>query len=195
MLDGFYADLSIWIHGLGWIGLVILLILAFFHVTLEGPLALFLLATTTLLLDSFGWALVILLLVHWAGLPLFYLLVHHFHEPSHQLIDRVHVTRQILEWVDHQHRWQHMVVIGLPFIITYPLKLAFTLRTTSFKDYMVTLMGSYVILYLGHSLIYWGILSLLTTQYPWWVGVLASLGVVILIYWGRHLIPSSKAST
>lgn len=195
MLDQFYSDLTQRIHGLGWIGLTIILLFAFFHVTFEGPLALFLLATATLILDSFGWAVVVLLLVHWSGLPLFYYLVHHFHRRTNRVMVKVHVTNQLLEWVDRQQRWQHMIVIGLPFIPTYPVKLALTVKAASFRDYMATLMGSYVIFYSGHSLIYWGVLSFLTSELPWWVGVITSFSLALLIYGGKKLFPTTKAST
>ncbi len=187
MLDSFYTDLSLWMQGLGLIGLLIVLGLAFFHVTFEGPLALFLLVTTSLILDSIGWAIVLILLVHWAGLPLFYVLVHHLHRRTNRLMERVELTNQLLVWVDQQPRWKHMIVIGLPFIVTYPVKLALTIKAKSFKDYMITLMGSYGVLMVGNLLIYFGALGALTERLPPWVSVLSVVTLALLIYFGRSL--------
>lgn len=192
MLDAFYTDLSLWMQGLGLAGLLIVLALAFFHVSFEGPLALFLLVTTSLILDSIGWAVVLILLVHWAGLPLFYYVVRHLHERTNRLMERVHVTHQLLDWVDHQPRWKHMIVIGLPFIVTYPVKLALTIRARSFSDYMVTLMGSYGVLMIGNLLIYFGALGAFTQQIPPLVSVLSVITLAGLIYFGRYLLPRSQ---
>lgn len=188
MLESLYASLSSWVIALGSIGVLIILLLAVFHVTFEGPLALFLMTTLTILLDSLPLAVLLLLMAHILGLPIFYFLVHSLNRWSQAAVEKAKLTKSILDWVEHQPEWKHMIVVGLPFVYTYPIKVAYTLRSPSFGSYLRVLMGSYGVLYIGNVLIYYGVLSFFTTSIPSVISFILMSILIVLIYFGKKWI-------
>ena len=192
MFDAFYNDLTIWFQSLGLIGLFVILIFAFFHCTFEGPFSLFLMVTAGLILDSFILGALIVLFVHFLGLPFFYWLVHFLDQKSNYWLKQQKLSNQILLWVESQPAWKHVIVIGLPSINTYLLKVAFTLNLKDLKHYMLYLMGSYSVLFIGNLLLYYGILGIFTSQIPAFVSVLLLLILIMFIYFGNRLLPKKE---
>lgn len=186
MLEEWYQSLATIVITLGSLGVFIILLFAVFHVTFEGPLALFLMTTLAILFDSVPLAVATLLIVHIIGLPIFYYLVHSINRWSRHAVDKAKLTKSLLDWVEHQPDWKHMIVVGLPFVYTYPIKVAFTLRAKSFWQYIKVLVGSYFFLYVGNLLIYYGILSFFNDQISPIISFALMTGVALVIYFGRQ---------
>jgi hypothetical protein len=182
MLSEIWEAISALIIPLGTIGIFIILGLAFFHPTLEAPAAILLLTSLTILMDSVWVASFLLLIAFTLGFSVFYWLVHILDRRSQYWLHKVPLTKKALLWLDAQPVWKHVVIIGMPLVYTYPLRVAFTLNHKNFWRYFFLTLGQYLVLTLGNLLIYFGMMQLIFFQAPWWVITLILFVIALLIY-------------
>jgi len=174
----------------GW-GFIIVIIFGIIHPLIEGPFALFNLSLAIALLGiPLGYAVVFASNV--IGILILYLIAKKFNKSTNDYLFHKKVSKSTLDWVKNTPTWKHVVVIGVPAIPTYPIKIAVSLSKTSFKRYMITLVGSYIFLFFGNTLIYFGVAGLITNVIPNYVSFILLLVLVLYIYFGKHLFNNGK---
>lgn len=174
----------------GW-GFIIIIIFGIVHPILENPLALFNLSLAIAILGiPLGYTVVFV--SNLIGIIILYILATKFNEKSNDFLFRKRVSKSALDWIRDTPTWKHIVVIGVPMIPTYPIKVAVPLSKVTFKKYMITLVGAYLFLFFGNSLIYFGIVGLITDVIPSYVSFILLLVLVLYIYFGKYLFNKDK---
>ena len=182
MLESFWISFQNWVLTLGFAGIFIIFILAILHPTLEGPAALLLLTILTILIDSVWLASLFLLFGFTIGFSLFYILVHYVHRKAHSPLERLSPTRKAIMWVKQQPTWKHILVIGMPLVYTYPLRIAFTIQHKTFFPYWWQTFLQYTFLTIGNLLLYVGVIEFVFWDLPLWIISLILILLSISIY-------------
>lgn len=176
MLESLWSTIEIWILSLGLMGIIFVFILAILHPTLEGPAAIFLLTVLTILLNHVWLASLVLWIGFTIGFSLFYFFIHWLHRKTNQVVEKYKPTKKAMMWVKQQPTWKHIIVIGMPLVYTYPLRIAFTIQHKKFYDYFWQTWLQYGVLTIGNLLIYFGIMQLIFFNLPMWI-----IGVILAI--------------
>lgn len=80
MLENLWLTFEVWILSLGTIGILMVILLAVLHPTLEGPAAILLLTVLTIFLDDVWLASAILWVAYTIGFTFFYYFIHWLHQ-------------------------------------------------------------------------------------------------------------------
>ncbi len=171
MIESLWSTFEQWVLSVGFVGIFIIFLLSVLHPTVEGPAALLLLTILTILVDSVWIASLILLIGFSMGFSMFYFLVHSLHQRSHQAMERFTATKKALDWVKKQPTWKHILVIGMPLVYTYPLRIAFTIQHKTFLPFWWETFLQYVVLTVGNLLLYFGIIELIFLDLP--IGIIS----------------------
>jgi len=188
-------DLSLFVDEvilfLGNYGFVIVILFGIAHPILENPLALF---NLTLAIALLGTALgyIVVFVSNLIGILILYYLVMKVKNHKNKIFLKKNVPNKILEWARTTETWKHIVVIGVPLIPTYPIKIAVPLSGVGFKKYMLTIVGAYIFLFFGNTLIYYGVLGIVTDNIPNYVSFLLLLLFVIYVYFGNRIFYKEK---
>jgi hypothetical protein len=182
MLATWWQSVIDLIMQLGWFGGGLILILAFFHPTLEAPTAILLLTILSILVGSPWIATALLLVAFIGGFSFFYWLAHHLHRLSGFWLHRFQLSLKAMLWIKAQPTWKHILIIGMPLLYTYPLRVAFTLNHKTFFPYFWQTLGQYLVLSIGNLLIYFGILEIIFLQLPWWIVTIILFLIATMIY-------------
>ena len=175
----------------GW-GFIIVIVFGIAHPIFENPLALFnLTLAITLLGIPLGYLVVFV--SNLIGIVILYVLATKFNEKSNDFLFKKKVSKSALDWIRNTPLWKHIVVIGVPMIPTYPIKLAVPLSKVGFKKYMITLVGAYLFLFFGNSLIYFGVAGLISSIIPNYVSIILLVLLVLYIYFGKYLFQKVDA--
>lgn len=167
----------------GW-GFILVIVFGLSHVIMSQPLYLFGLSLAIYLLGvPLGYTL--LITSNFVGMLLFWYLTREIKKDN--ILKRWKISDKVFTWVRTTETWRHAIVIGAPTIPTFPIKLAIPLSGMPFKQYMKTMIQSYLVLLVSYSLIYFGVTNVLTDNLPGWVIVLIILFIVIYIYFGRRI--------
>ncbi len=167
-------------------GFIIVIIFGILHPLTENPLSLFnLTLAITILGIPLGYTVVFLSNI--IGILLLFYFTRIINEKSNHIFTRQKVSKKAMDFILETDTWRHIVVIGVPFIPTYPIKLAVPFSGMSFKKYLVTLVGAYVFLFFGNSLIYFGVLGIITNNIPNVISYSLLLALVLYIYFGKKL--------
>lgn len=172
-------------------GFIIVIVFGIIHPLLENPLALFNF-TLGIALMGIPIGVAVVFISNIIGILLLYYFTRMVNEKSNNFLNRKKVSGTILNWVNKTEMWKHIVVIGVPLIPTYPIKLAVPLSGVPFKKYMITLVGAYIFLYIGNSLIYFGVLGFISSTIPNWISFLLLSILVLYIYFGKHLFNKNE---
>lgn len=176
---------------LGSYGFIIVIIFGIMHPLFESPLSLLNLALAFEILGfPFGFLLVFSSNI--VGILLLYYFAYKFNEKSNNFLFRKRVSEKALDWVRTTATWRHILVIGVPLVPTYPVKIAVPLSKVGFKKYLITLVGAYVFLYFGNFLIYFGLLGFITDNIPNYVSFILLSVFVIYIYTGNRFFKRTK---
>ena len=174
----------------GW-GFIIVIVFGIIHPILENPLALFNLTLAIALLGiPLGYLVVFLSNI--IGILILYVLATKFNSKTNDFLFKKKVSNSALNWIKNTPLWKHIVVIGVPLIPTYPIKLAVPLSKIGFKQYLITLVGAYLFLFFGNTLIYFGVAGLVSNIIPNYVSFILLLILVIYIYFGKHLFKDKE---
>jgi hypothetical protein len=182
MLATFWLVFQEWILTLGLAGVLVVFILAIFHPTIEGPAALLLLTVLTILVDSIWLASLILLLGFSIGFSLFYVLVHYLHQKNNSYLERLTPTKKAIEWVKQQPTWKHIIVIGMPLVYTYPLRIAFTIQHKKFIPFWKETFLQYSFLTIANLFLYFGIIQFIFWDLPLEIISVILFSIAIGIY-------------
>ena len=172
-------------------GFIIVIVFGIVHPILENPLALF---NLTLAIAILGIPLgyIVVFASNLIGILILYLLATKFNSKTNDYLFQKKVSKSALIWIKNTPLWKHIVVIGVPMIPTYPIKLAVPLSKVGFKKYMITLVGAYVFLYFGNTLIYFGIAGLISNIIPNYISFLLLVLLVVYIYFGKNIFNKGK---
>jgi uncharacterized membrane protein YdjX (TVP38/TMEM64 family) len=182
MLETFWLSFQEWVLTLGLLGVLLIFVLSILHPTVEGPAALLLLTILTILIDSIWLASLILLVGFSIGFSLFYVLVHYLHQKNNSQLERFTPTKKAIEWVKQQPTWKHIIVIGMPLVYTYPLRIAFTIQHKKFLPFWWETFLQYAFLTVGNLLLYFGVIEFIFWDLPLWGISLILILVSISIY-------------
>ena len=176
---------------LGNYGFIIVITFGIMHPLFENPLSLLNLALALSLL-GIPLGFLVVFLSNLIGILLLYYIVQKYNEKSNNFLFRKKVTNQALNWIKKTETWRHILVIGIPMVPTYPVKIAIPLSNVGFKKYMITLVGAYLFLYFGNFLIYFGLVGLITENIPNYVSFIFLSLFVVYIYFGRNFYKRNK---
>ena len=182
MLETFWLSFQEWILTLGFAGVLLIFVLAILHPTVEGPAAFFLLTILTILIDSIWLASLILLVGFSIGFSLFYVLVHYLNNKNNSPLERFTPTKKAIQWVQQQPTWKHIIVIGMPLVYTYPLRIAFTIQHKRFVPFWKETFLQYSFLTIANLLLYFGVIEFIFWDIPLWGISLILILVSISIY-------------
>ena len=169
---------------LGSYGFIIVIVFGILHPIIDNPWSFFTMSLSiTLLGIPLGYS--ILIISNIVGIILVYLVLKRIDKRTDKYLYNKKVSGKALKWLETTETWRHVIVIGLPLLPTFFLKLAFPFTKLSFKKYFTTVLGSYVFLYSIYSLVYFGALSFLTENIPNYVGVILLLLFAVLIYFSK----------
>ena len=176
---------------LGKYGFLIVIVFGIAHPILENPLSLFNLALAITLL-GIGLGYLVVFVSNMIGILILYYLVYRFNKRNKGALFEKKVADKVLTWIRNTSTWKHIVVIGVPMIPTYPIKIAVPLSGVGFKKYMVTLIGAYLFLFFGNTLIYFGVLGFITDNIPTYVSFILLSIFVVYIYFGHRIFYKEK---
>lgn len=176
---------------LGNYGFIIVIVFGIAHPILENPLSLFNLALAITLL-GIGLGYIVVFLSNLIGIIILYFLVQKFKKRSNGVLFEKPVAEKVLTWIRNTATWRHIIVIGVPMIPTYPIKIAVPISGVGFKKYMITLVGAYLFLFFGNTLIYFGMLGIITENIPNYISFLLLFAFIIYIYFGHKLFYKDK---
>jgi hypothetical protein len=179
MLDSFIEFFPQIILGFGMWGYFILCLLAILHPIIEAPAALILMTIMTLYTNSVFASIFILSFFHFIGFILIYLFIHRFKSSSLFKTNTRLSFPKVKAWYESKKEWQHIFVMGLPLIYTYPLRMYWTLKTKSLHSFLGRMTVIYTIMYIGNLLMYWGYFLILE-RFVTNEGLL--LGMVLFVY-------------
>jgi hypothetical protein len=182
MLENLWLTFEVWILSLGTVGVLMVILLAVLHPTLEGPAAILLLTVLTIFLDDVWLASAILWVAYTIGFTFFYYFIHWLHQKTNKVVERYVPTRKAIEWVHRQPTWKHILVIGMPLVYTYPLRIAFTIQHKKFYPFFWQTFLQYGVLTVGNLLLYFGVMQLIFFNLPIWIISILLAGVSIGIY-------------
>jgi hypothetical protein len=154
---------------------MIILILCIFHPILEAPTSIILVTFLALIVGSPLTAILILLPFNLIGFYLFYLLIHDVKKRYFYLLPKQAMIDKALLWIEKQPQWKHIIVIGLPLLYTYPLRIGWTIKQTKIIPYLGKMMLIYGVMYVGNIALYYG-------------GFLASTSILTTILFGVGLL-------
>jgi len=176
---------------LGDYGFLIVILFGVLHPLFENPLSLFTLAlAVTILGIPLGY--IFLALSNLIGILLLYVIANQFNHSSNHVLFKKKISDKFLKWIRDTPTWKHIIVIGVPFIPTYPIKLAVPLSNVGFKKYLITLCGAYAFLFFGNTLLYFGFLGIVTNNIPNVVSYGFLLVFVLFVYFGNQLFKKEK---
>jgi len=175
---------------LGNYGFILIIVFGIMHPLFENPLSLLNLALSIAILGvPFGFLVVFS--SNLIGIILLYYFALKFNEKSNNILYEKKVPEKVLSWVKETETWRHILVIGVPMIPTYPIKIAVPLSNVGFRKYMITLVGAYLFLYFGNFLIYFGVMGFITDVIPSFVSFILLSIFVVYIYFGNSLFKRS----
>lgn len=176
---------------LGSYGFIIVIVFAILHPILENPLSLFTLALAISIL-GLGLGYLVVFVSNVVGILLLYFLVMQFKKRNKSAIFEKKVADKVLTWVKDTDTWRHIIVIGVPFIPTYPIKIAVPLSGMGFRKYMITIVGAYLFLFFGNTLIYFGVLGIITDNIPGYISFTLLFMFMLYVYFGNRLFYREK---
>jgi membrane protein YqaA with SNARE-associated domain len=152
------SNILIWLDmallTLGLWGVFAIILFAFLHPSLEFPAAIFLFVMMMGLTEDLFLSLSLLILSHTLGSALTYYLCLYL--PSFQSFSpkMMRLIENSVHWYNKKSEWQHILVMSLPLVYTYPLRLYWTRKQSSFYFYMIKMLIMYSLLYLWNVIIY-----------------------------------------
>ena len=176
---------------LGNYGIIIIIIFGVMHPLFENPLSLLNMALAFSILGiPFGFLVVFS--SNLVGIVVLYFLALKFNEKSNNILFRRNISEKILNWIKTTDTWRHILVIGVPMVPTYPIKIAVPLSKVGFKKYLITLVGAYFFLYFGNFLIYFGILGFITENIPNYISFILLSIFATYVYFGSSFFRTSE---
>lgn len=173
-----YQDYALWL----------ILLFGILHPLTENPWSFLTLSLAiTFLGIPLGYSVV--LLGNIIGILLLYLIIHGLRRLSKDAYLDKKIPTAVLKWINETESWRHILVLGMPTVPTYPVKIALPLSDMRFMKYSITIFGSYLFLHIANSLLYFGVLGFITDGIPRALGIALLILFAILIYFGKSMWP------
>lgn len=167
-------------------GFIVIIILGILHPLTENPWSFFTMSLSIQLLGVFiGFSL--LIFANAIGLLILYLIAITINHKSNDYLLKKNISKKVLLWIKTTPTWKHIIVIGLPLVPTYPIKVALPFSKMTFTKSFSTLLMSYVFLYSVYSLVYFGVVGILSDNIPRTFALIMLLIFAIIIYFGNHI--------
>ena len=192
MLASMWSIVEAFILNFGVWGIILLIGITFLHPLFEFPAALLIMTLLAVLLGSPWIAVLIMIPVHSLGMIVFYFLIRWVNRKTSRLAFRFKPTHVALQWIDKQPRWKHIIVMGLPLVYTYPLRLGFTLLETQFNRYISAVISMELILFIGNMILYYSLLAVLVYPNQTWLISLILIVLVLWLYQRKKIIPNFR---
>jgi len=189
MLDSIWLTIESFILSLGITGVFLLIGLTLLHPIFEFPAALFIMTLLAVLLGSPWLAVFVMVPVHSLGMVIYYYLVHWFNNKTSHVVFRFKPTTIALRWIETQPRWKHILVMGLPLVYTYPLRLGFTALETKLNRYLVAVIGMELVLFIGNLILYYSLLIVLIYPSQTWIITIIFIVLIVWLYQSRKILP------
>ena len=167
-------------------GFWMVVLFAFLHPLTENPWSFFTLSLALTVLGApLGYTAIALGLA--IGIGCLYVIAHAINRWSKYRLLEKNISKRVLDWIVATDTWRHIVVIGLPAVPTYPIKLALPFSRMTFRRYALTLAGSYLFLYAANTALYYGIFGFVRDTIPNWVSVVLLMLFALYIYFGQTM--------
>jgi len=158
---------------------LIVMFLGFIHPIISQP-AYTLSVTMTIFYLGLFKGICVLLFSSILGIAAYYFLVrflaHKLNLVKHPKINKA------LAWISKTPGYKHSISLGLPLVPTYFIKLALPISKKSFKQYMLIMIGSYIVL-LGFNIsFYYGILVIFFTGRFTYITFIVLVIFIIFLY-------------
>lgn len=166
--------------------IVLIVLFGILHPLTENPWSLF---TLGIAISVLGVPLAYLVVFgsNLIGSVLLYAIVHTIHKKTNYALQAKPYIGRALEWIAATPMYKHIIVIGLPSVPTYPIKVALPLSPMSFQRYLITISGSYLFLLIANSLLYFGVLGTVSNAIPSWLGVTLLILFAGIVYFSRTI--------
>ncbi|AIO19096.1 hypothetical protein KQ51_01219 [Candidatus Izimaplasma bacterium HR1] len=171
---------------LGNYGFIIVIIFGLLHPIIDNPWAFFTMSLSFTLL-GFQLGFLLLIVSNILGIIILFIFIKKIDNRTEHYLYKKKVSGYVLKWLESTPSWKHIIVIGLPLVPTFFLKIAFPFTTLSFKRYFITVLGAYMFLYSIYTLVYFGLLSFITDNIPEYVGILLIILFTVIVYFGKQL--------
>jgi len=172
-------------------GFIIVFVFAVMHPMFELPASVLNL-TLSISILGIGFGFVFVIFGNVIGLLLLYVLSNTVHQKTNNYLYKKRVSSKILLWIKNTSMIKHAIVIGAPLIPTYPIKIGVAFSDITFKKYIYTMGLAYTILYIGNSLIYFGIFGLITDVIPVHLAVFLLFLFALFVYFGNKLFKKEE---
>lgn len=182
-MNSFWLYFTDWVATIPWIWVVMVVaVLSVLHPIIENPAGILMLTFLATYWHSpylaalylWGWNLV--------GLQLMYDLLHRVQPWGSKWIKK-HVPQapRFFYWLKNQPEWKHILVIALPLVYTYPLRIAWTVWQPSRVRYSLQSSFLYALFHLANIGLFLGLREVLENRLPLWVfaGILTLLAVLM----------------
>ena len=171
---------------LGNYGFLLIILFGILHPLTENPWSFFTMSLSiTLLGPILGYSL--LLASNIVGILLLYIIVETINKRSDFFFEKKKVSKSVIDWLHNTPVWKHVIVIGMPMVPTYPIKVGLAFSKIGFKKYSTTLLLSYLYLYIIYTFAYYGLLSFLTEKIHTFVGVILIVLFIVIVYFGKNI--------
>lgn len=167
-------------------GFWIILLLAILHPLTENPWS-FLTMSLALTILGIPLGYGTIFLGNIIGIVTLYAIMHGFNRSTNYFVLQQKTSKKVFDWIKNADTWRHIIVIGMPMIPTYPIKIALPLSGIGFIKYFWTLIGSYVFLYSAYTLLYFGLIGFITEAIPNSIAIISLSAFALYIYFGKTL--------
>lgn len=164
----------------------LIVVFGILHPLTENPWSLFTLGIAIPVL-GIPLAYAIILGSNLIGSIVLYGIIHTLHKKKDYVLQSKQYIGNALAWIAETPMYKHIIVIGLPTVPTYPIKVALPLSNMSFSRYLITIFGSYVFLITANSLIYFGIFGSVFNAIPTWVAAICLILFAIVLYFSTSI--------
>lgn len=192
MLNTIWLTLEAVILSFGIWGIIFLIGLTLLHPIVEFPAALLIMTLLAVLLGSPWLAVLVMVPVHTLGMIIYYYLVRWLSTKTSNIAFRFKPTAIALAWIEKQPRWKHILVMGLPLVYTYPLRLGYTILETKIARYMLAVIGMELVLFIGNIILYYSLLTVFIYPNQTWFVSLVLIGLIIWLYQTKKILPKFR---
>ena len=193
-MENLWFSFTQWVSTIPWLWIVLVFaVLAMLHPIIENPAGILMLTFLATAWESpflaalylWGWNVV--------GLQLMYEILHHLHPIGQSWIHKhLPSTERFFLWLKQQPSWKHVLVIALPLVYTYPLRIAWTLWHPRRWQYTVQSSIIYALFHLANIALYVGFLEVIENRLPLWAFALILTVIAVLIYVVKPKIISNR---
>ncbi len=173
------------IEYLGIWSFLLIILFGILHPTVEQPWSFVATSYALLLYGVIG--LLILFVSNMVGVLILYVICHTIKVKNEDIIQNKKILHKSIKWLEKTETYKHIIAIGIPLVPTWIIKVAIGFTDIKLHKYMLILAGSYILLFTGNLLMYYGVVSILSDAIPYYVSFPLLTLFVVYLYSGRQL--------